>query len=63
MLMIFIMIILMQTGYDIFPIVFDRIPLDIQDNEDFLRGLAWEQRNENTDIIEVFSFYIFYIYI
>ena len=45
--------ILFRVGYDIFPITFDRIPLSILDNEDYLNFMAWSQRNENDDIVEV----------
>ena len=36
---------LMGTGYDIIPIVFDSLPLDIRDDSDFLRGQAWDYRS------------------
>ena len=42
---------LMVSGYDVLPLVFDRLPLDIQDDPDFLRGLAWDNRDQNSDII------------
>ena len=50
-LLLLITAILVRVGYDILPITFDRIPLDIQDDPDFLRGLAWEQRNTDTTLV------------
>ena len=41
----------MRTGYDILPITFDRLPLDIRDDVDYLRGLAWLQRDKDVDIV------------
>ena len=45
----------MASGYDVLPVVFDRLPLDIQDDPDFLRGLAWDNRDQDSDIIETGS--------
>ena len=45
---IVVTMILTAIGYDIIPIVFDRLPLDIRDNEDFLRGIAFDQRNDKS---------------
>ena len=42
----------MASGYDVLPVVFDRLPLDIQDDPDFLRGLAWDNRDQDKDIVE-----------
>lgn len=44
--------ILAQTGYDILPVTFDRIPLDIRHDVDYLRGLAWRTRDKDPDIIK-----------
>ena len=38
----FFTVVLMAGGYDILPITFDRIPLDIRDDTYFLRGLAYD---------------------
>ena len=64
--MVLLMAVLARLGYDVFPIVFDRIPLDITNNEDYLRGLAREERKEDATIINVSSAHILiniYIYI
>ncbi len=39
--------ILMVSGYDVLPVVFDQLPLDIRDDQDFLRGLAWDNRDDS----------------
>ena len=49
--MLFITVILVRTGYDILPITFDRVPLDIRDDSDYLRGLAWDHRMEDESVI------------
>ena len=51
--MVAVTIIMMVVGYDILPIVFEQIPLDIVDNKFFRRGLAWQHRNEDAAIYEV----------
>ena len=43
--------ILIYSGYDIIPIVFERLPLDIRDNKFYLRGLSWQMRMEEDKII------------
>ena len=43
--------ILMASGYDVMPLVFDRLPLDITDDPDYLRGMAWDHRDKDLDII------------
>ena len=45
--------ILMYVGYDIIPVVFEDLPLDIRDNKFYLRGLSWQMRMENKIIYEV----------
>ena len=45
--------VLFQIGYDIIPISFDRLPLEIRDDVDFLRETAWLEKNvEENKIIE-----------
>ena len=39
---------LAYRGYDIIPITFDRVPLEIRSDVDYLRGLAWMYRDELT---------------
>ena len=51
--MVAVTAILAAVGYDILPIVFERIPLDIQTNKFYRRGLSWWQRNEDDAIYEV----------
>ncbi|ELT97356.1 hypothetical protein CAPTEDRAFT_185181 [Capitella teleta] len=50
-MMLFITAVLVRIGYDILPISFDQLPLNILDDDDFLRGLAWSKRDEETGII------------
>ena len=59
--MVVVTIILIVVGYDILPIVFERIPLDILDNRFYRRGVAWQHRNEDDAIYEVSSAGILYI--
>ena len=49
--MVTVTAILIGTGYDIIPITFDRIPLDIRTNDDYLRHVAWTNRFEDGTII------------
>ncbi|KAK2158902.1 hypothetical protein LSH36_162g08051 [Paralvinella palmiformis] len=51
---VLITVILMKTGYDILPITFDRLPLDIKDNVDYLRDMAWTHRDDedNKDLVK-----------
>ena len=39
--------ILTMTGYDIIPLVFDRLPLDLKGDVDYLRGLPWDYRAQD----------------
>ncbi|CAD5113766.1 DgyrCDS2935 [Dimorphilus gyrociliatus] len=39
-------LILIAGGVNIFPIVFDRLPLDITNDEHFLRSMAWFERDK-----------------
>lgn len=41
----------MLAGYDLFPTVFDDVPLDLATDSNYLRGEAWKNRNEDKDII------------
>ena len=50
---VLITVILIVAGYNIIPIVFERIPLDIKTNEFYRRGLSWSERNEDDAIYEV----------
>ena len=43
---------LVQSGYDILPLEFAQLPLDVRDDTDYLRGLAWQERHEGDDIID-----------
>ena len=48
--------VLVLAGVNVLPLVFDRLPLDIRDNTYYLRGLAWQHRNdENDEIFKVKS--------
>ena len=47
-----LMIVLMAAGVEVIPLVFDRVPLDIEDNIDFLRGLSYDERNDETNIVD-----------
>ena len=38
--------ILYISGYDILPLVFEEFPLWLTDDVDYLRGLAWDNRND-----------------
>lgn len=49
--MMVITVLLAMSGYDILPITFDQLPLEIRDDVDYLRGLAWQERQEDTEII------------
>ena len=46
------MIVLLVAKVDVLPIHFESIPLEIRDDVDYLRGLAWDERDEKTGIIE-----------
>ena len=50
-LMVVLTAALVVAGVNVLPLVFDRLPLDILDNKHFLRGLAWDYRNEENDVI------------
>ena len=43
--------ILAGSGYDIIPITFDQIPLDIRTNDDYLRHVAWSNRFKDGSVI------------
>ena len=43
--------ILVAADYDIIPISFEGLPLDIRDNDDYLRHTAWAERFEENTII------------
>lgn len=51
--MLVLMGVLVVAGVDVLPLVFDALPLDIRDDPDYLRGLAWDYRMETYDIIDV----------
>ena len=42
----------MASDVEVVSLVFDRVALDIQDDVDYLRGLAWDERNKETDTID-----------
>ena len=46
-------VIMIVVGYNIIPIVFERLPLDIRDNIFYLRGLSWQFANDDDSIYEV----------
>ena len=50
--MIFITVILVMTGFNILPLSMSRVPLDIRDDDDYLRGLAWQERSEGDDLLD-----------
>ena len=50
---VLLVLILYLAGVDILPLVFERLPLDIPDNEEFLKGLAWNQRDSPGFIYDV----------
>ena len=52
-LMLVISGILFAAGYDILPLRFEGLPLDIRDNDHFLRGLAWEERKNVSGYFDV----------
>ena len=52
-MMLLITLIMLVVGYDIIPVVFEQLPLDIIDNEFHQRGLAWVHRDDAKEIYEV----------
>ena len=56
MFFILLMLVLFVAGVEVVPFVLDRVPLDIKDDVDFLRGLAWDERDVDTDVIERLKF-------
>lgn len=42
----------LQSGYDIFPIKFGRLPLFIPDDQHYLRSLAWDTREDGVGILK-----------
>ena len=53
--MFIITMLLAVRGYDIIPITFDRLPLDLLEDVDYLRDMAWFNRDQGKDMIERFS--------
>ena len=51
LLMFIVTVILIAAGVDVIPLEFDQLPLDIRNNKFYLRGLAWQFRDENNDVI------------
>lgn len=49
LLMVLITVILLAAGYDILPLELSALPLDIRDDPDYLRGIAWQERWETDD--------------
>ena len=43
---------LMAAGVDIMPLTMDQLPLDVRTDSDYLKSLAWLERDEETDIID-----------
>ena len=39
-----------MAGVDVIPLVLDKLPLDIRSDTDFLRGVSWDEKEENPDI-------------
>ena len=52
-LFFFVTAIMIVLDYDILPIVFERMPLDILNNKYYLRGMSWQFANEDDLIYEV----------
>lgn len=50
--MVVLTMLLLYAGVDLFPIKFGNLPLDIVDDVDYLRGLAWQERTETDDVID-----------
>ena len=42
----------MAGGVDIMPLTMDQLPLDVRTDTDYLRSLAWLERDEETDVID-----------
>ncbi|KAI0215660.1 hypothetical protein LSAT2_032285 [Lamellibrachia satsuma] len=51
MLALFVTGVLVAVRYDIFPVAFGQLPLTIRDSDDYLRGLAWMHRHQETSLI------------
>ena len=53
LLMFAITMSLYAAGFSVISIEFGQLPLDILDNKYYLRGLAWQHRDENDVIFQV----------
>ena len=49
--MVLISVALLRAGFDLIPLEFDRLPLDIRDDVDYLRHLAFIERDEDENAI------------
>ena len=50
-----LLVVLLVAGVDVLPFELSRVPLEIRDDVDYLRGLAWDEKDEDTNVIERFS--------
>lgn len=41
-----------MAGIDAVPLDLENVPLEIRSDVDYLRGLAWDERDEDTGIID-----------
>ena len=55
---VFLLALLIVLGVDAIPFELNRVPLDIRTDEDYLRGLAWDEKDEDTGIIDRFGTHI-----
>ena len=47
---------LLRSGYELIPFQLERLPLDIRDDVDYLRQLAWSHRDQDADLVSQSSF-------
>ena len=51
--MLLLVIVMLAAGVNILPLVFEQLPLDIKDHTEYLKGLAWDYRDDNNVIDDV----------
>ena len=51
--MLLLVIVMLAAGVNILPLVFEQLPLDIKDHTEYLKGLAWDYRDDNNVIADV----------
>ena len=49
---LFLVVVLAAAGVNVAPFSLDRFPLEILDDVDYLRGLAWDEKDEDTGVIQ-----------